>query len=108
MRKTFVRSFDGENGVPALEAVAFVQHVIGERSTITTAQLEQRDGFIDAAEPPFVPSGELHRRDRRAPIVAHDLAGANELRIAIEALLDLLDRQVECGRVETLASSRGH
>ena len=61
MAERFVRAFDGEHGVPALEAVALVERVHGERAPVVGAQLEQRDRFVDPAHPAFVLAGELHQ-----------------------------------------------
>ena len=101
-------AFHEQHGVPRVHAVALVQGVHVERGEVVAAQLQQRNRFVDAAEPPAALRRHLPGDACLPPVGAQRGACPVEVHVAELAGADALYGEVEERGVDPPSSSRGH
>src|SRR5205807_1162614 len=90
-----VRSFDEEHRLPRLDFVPVVQGGDLELAPVHAAQLEDRDGLIDAAEERVRLAEHLHRHTGPVVVLEEQIARAHEVLVGVVALPHPLDGEVE-------------
>jgi hypothetical protein len=65
VRECAVVALDGEDGIPFLDEIAFVERVDRQGAPVFDADLENRDGLVDSGKPAALLRGDLHDHARR-------------------------------------------
>ena len=103
-----VGPFDLEHDFPGGDGVAVVQGTDGEGAVVIAAELEDRDGLVDAAEERVGLAEHLHGDPRRVAILPQDIAGANEVFVGVIPRAHLLNWQIKDGGIESAEAGGGH
>src|SRR5215217_7897074 len=91
-----------------VDAIAVVQSVHHELGPVFETHLEHRNRLIDSAEKPCLLTRELHGHERRPTVGDEDIARPECRGVGESSAPELIDRELERRRVETLTATRRH
>ena len=102
-----VGTLDQQHRLPRLDGVAVVEGEDFQLSPLLGAQLQDRDGFVDAAQIRVRLAEHLHGDAGAVLVLEQHFARPHEVLIGVIARLHFFDGQIENGGVETLLAGHG-
>src|SRR4029077_4506516 len=96
--KGVIGALDQQYRLPWIHRVAVVQRMHPETGPLLSAELEDGNGLVDAAEERVLLAKHLHGDVRAVAVCQQDLPGPHEVLVGVVAGPHPLDREVEdCG-----------